>query len=174
MKKFLIITSKIIIILISLFIFYINNKNNVTHLLEYAPFNSKYENIISLNIDAIKVSSNLPKIDVATAFYPLASSIVQSIYDENGYNNELSYTSTSAAYKDLLDGKADIIMVTSPSESQQKMIEQSNMNLKFIPIAKEALIFYTWKHNLNLFLHRNKNYNKSNYKHVSKETRRKN
>ena len=38
-------------------------------------------------------------------------------------------------------------MVTSPSENQQKMIEQSNMNLNFISIAKEALIFYTWKQN---------------------------
>lgn len=72
---------------------------------------------------------------------------MQCIYDKNNYNNELSYDSTSTAYKNLLDGKVDIILVTSPSENQQKMIEQSNMNLKFIPIAKEALIFYTWKQN---------------------------
>ena len=134
----------VIIICSCLYIFYDNNISNITPLSKYKPFDIEYKNGY---IDTIKVSSNLPKIDVATAFYPLASSIVQSIYDEKSYNNELLYTSTSTAYKDLLDGKVDIIIVTSPSENQQKMIEQSNMNVKFIPIAKEALIFYTWKQN---------------------------
>ena len=134
----------VIIICSCLYIFYDNNISNITPLSKYKPFDIEYKNGY---IDTIKVSSNLPKIDVATAFYPLASSIVQSIYDEKSYNNELLYTSTSTAYKDLLDGKVDIFIVTSPSENQQKMIEQSNMNVKFIPIAKEALIFYTWKQN---------------------------
>ena len=134
----------VIIICSFLYVFYDNNISNITPLSKYKPFDSEYEN---LYIDTIKVSSNLPKVEDATTFYPLASSIVQSIYDENSYNNELSYTSTFTAYKDLLDGKVDIIMVTSPSENQQKMIEQSNMNLNFISIAKEALIFYTWKQN---------------------------
>lgn len=138
------ITLVVIIICFSIYFFYNNNTSNITPLSKYKPFDSEYKN---LYVDAIKISSNLPKINVATAFYSLASSIVQNIYDESSYNNELLYTSTSIAYENLLTKKVDVIIVTSPSENQQKMIEQSNMNLKFIPIAKEALIFYTWKQN---------------------------
>ena len=81
----------VIIICSCLYIFYDNNISNITPLSKYKPFDSE------LYIDTIKISSNLPKIDVATAFYPLASSIVQCIYDKNNYNNELSYSQTCNA-----------------------------------------------------------------------------
>lgn len=114
----------VIIICSCLYIVYDNNISNITYLSKYKPFDSEYKNVY---IDTIKISSNLPKIDVATTFYPLASSIVQSIYDEKSYNNELSYDSTSTAYKNLLDGKVDIIIVTSPSENQQKMKKNTDL-----------------------------------------------
>lgn len=138
MKK-TVLTIVIITICFSLYIFY-NSMSNITPLSKYKPFVSEGE-----NLDTIKISNNLPTIDVAVAFYPLGSSIIQSIYDKSSYNNELSYTSTSTAYKNLLNESVDAIIVTSPSENQQKMIEQSDLNLKFIPIAKEALIFYACK-----------------------------
>lgn len=109
---------------------------------KYRPFYGEYE-----NFDNMKLYNNLPKIDVATAFYPVASSIVQNIYDEKSYNNELSYVSTSTAYNDLLSKKVDVIIVTKPSKNQKEMIEKFNEDLKFIPIAREALVFYTRKEN---------------------------
>ena len=146
MKKYLKIIIIIVIIVFSyLYFLCLKNSSNRIPLSKFKPFYEEYEN---LDIDTIKVNTNLPKIDAASAFYPLASSIVQCIYDKDSYNNELSYDSTSETYKNLLDEKVDIIIVTSPSENQQKMIEQSNMTLKFIPIAKEALIFYTREQNI--------------------------
>lgn len=36
----------------------------------------------------------------------------------------------------------DRIIVTEPSEEQKQMIENSNVSLKFVPFAKDALVFY--------------------------------
>ena len=139
MKKFLIV---LIIIIFSFLVMICNKSRNVILMSKYTPFYGEYE-----NFDNMKLYNNLPKIDVATAFYPVASSIVQNIYDEKSYNNELSYVSTSTAYNDLLSKKVDVIIVTKPSKNQKEMIEKFNEDLKFIPIAREALVFYTRKEN---------------------------
>ena len=144
MKRFYII---LVILLICFLLYVLYNHSNITSLSKYRPFTGKYKNNINANIHTERIKNNVPKIDAATAFYPFASNIVESIYDENSYKNELSYTSTSKAYQDLLDDIVDIVIVTSPSENQQKMIERSNKKICFIPIAKEALVFYTWKEN---------------------------
>jgi len=141
MKRICLILS-IMIVVSFLYIFFSKNTSNITSLLKYKPFNSIDK---SLNSSTTKISNKLPKVEVATAFYPLASSIIENIYEKNSYNDELFYTSTSTAYEDLLSEKTDAIIVTKPSENQQKMIDNSNMNIKFIPIAREALIFYTAK-----------------------------
>ena len=79
MKKFLIV---LIIIIFSFLVMICNKSRNVILMSKYRPFYGEYE-----NFDNMKLYNNLPKIDVATAFYPVASSIVQNIYDEKSYNN---------------------------------------------------------------------------------------
>ena len=125
-------------------IFLWNNKSNITPLSNYDPFINNEQ----LDKNDINISNDLPKIDAASAFYPLASSMVESIYDKNSYNHELKYVSTNDAFKDVLDKKVDISIVTKPSKNQQKMIEDSNLDIEFVPFAKEALVFYTWKKNI--------------------------
>ncbi len=143
MKKTLVIIGIIIICLISLFLLF-NNGKRITPLSQFEPFKNQNKNI---DEKIQKVSDNMPKMEAATAFFPFASQIVENIYDETKYNGELKYTSTSEAYNDLINGKTDIIIATAPSDSQQKMIANSNVKIKMVPIAKEALVFYTRKDN---------------------------
>ena len=76
------------------------------------------------------------------AFYPLASKIVENIYSSENYTNELNWVSTAEAYGNIVNGKVDALIVSQPSKEQIELIKISNKNLKFVPFAKEALIFY--------------------------------
>ena len=138
MKKFLIIFI-VAILFFTICFFTLYNKSSKTPLSEFAPFKNGYDKSINL------INNNLPKISSASAFYPLASSIVESTYNGNIYNNELSLVSTSEALDQLMSNKTDIAIVTSPSDEQKKLLNYEE--IVFVPIAKEALIFYTRTNN---------------------------
>ena len=108
---------------------------------KFKPFNKG--NIIEKYNTDFKISNNLPNIEAASAFYILGSYLVESIYNEEEYNDNLKLVSTSEAYIDLLDEKADFIIATKPSENQEELIKKSGKKLKFIKITDENLIFYT-------------------------------
>ena len=108
---------------------------------DFRPFTSG-NNVIIAEKSTLKISTNLPTINASSAFYPLSASIVESIYNKDSYSNELNYISTSQAYEKIINNQIDGIIVTEPSEEQKQMIENSNVNLKFVPFAKDALVFY--------------------------------
>lgn len=115
---------------------------NITYIDNFRPFKEGY------NSDFTDIGlKELPTIDAAVAFYPLSSKIVENIYSKEKYNNELSYVSTQDAYKNIISGNVDIIIATKPSDEQLEEIKLSGKNLKFIPFAREALVFYVNKSN---------------------------
>lgn len=139
MKKIIILIITILLILISLIAY--NNIFNITDLADFRTFTSG-NNVIIAEKSTLKISTNLPTINASSAFYPLSASIVESIYNKDSYSNELNYVSTSQAYEKIINNQIDGIIVTEPSEEQKQMIENSNVNLKFVPFAKDALVFY--------------------------------
>ena len=96
----------------------------------FKPF-SKNNVLIKAETNFI-LDDNLPKIEAASAFYPFAANLVQNIYNEDLYSNELlEMVSTSQAFSDIIDGKTDIIIVTEPSDEQIEEIQKSNVDLHF-------------------------------------------
>lgn len=125
-------------ILIILFILSYKSSFNIIHLNDFQPFltqtlQDSYNHIIK---------ENLPTIDASVAFYPLASKIVETIYSSESYTNELNWVSTADAYKNIISGKVDAVIVSEPSKDQIELIKNSNRNLKLVPFTKEALVFY--------------------------------
>lgn len=118
-KKILIILlALIIILLICEFYLYLEmtyKKNMVieTNLEKFEPF-SKNNILKKYEVD-IKLQKELPRIKAASAFYPFAANFVQNLYNEDSYSKEvLQLVSTSQAFKDIISGKADIIIATEP------------------------------------------------------------
>lgn len=148
MKKIVLILISCILLamLIFLTLFY-KASLNITPLNNFQPFLTQSSQE-SLNKNIIK--ENLPTIDASVAFYPLASKIVENIYLSENYTNELNWVSTAEAYENIVNGKVDAIIVSQPSKEQIDLIKNSNKNFKFVPFAKEALIFYVnEKNNIN-------------------------
>lgn len=150
MRKILIICLIIAIGLgLSLLLYIINNKSNVTDISieEFKPFtNSKY--IKDLKIEYPKYKNNLPVIEAASAFYPLASGLVQNLYSKDSFNDSLlKMVSTNQAYEDIAMGNADVIIATEPSREQEKILNNSSYKINKVSLYKEPLVFYVNKTN---------------------------
>ncbi|OEF95703.1 PstS family phosphate ABC transporter substrate-binding protein [Desulfuribacillus alkaliarsenatis] len=112
---------------------------------EYMPF---YNNDKLVSLDepaAIRIDSNLPRLDGATALYPVYAAFVQATYPEaeyDPYRSEVMCTKTGEAYKRLLNGEADIIFAAQPSRTHLEQAKQQGIELKLTPIGREAFVFF--------------------------------
>lgn len=117
---------------------------------EYMPFeqNSK---VVTLDEEVtLQLTDNLPKMDGATALYPLYSAIAQATYPEKQYepyDSEVMVNTTPEAYNNLFTGKVDMIFVAGPSEAQLNRAKQLGLKLHMTPIGREAFVFFVNKKN---------------------------
>ena len=114
----------------------------------YVPFTGS-ENVYSVK-DAPKLEGDIPTIDGAAALLPVYAGFVESIYPESSviYNGEdydassaMHYTNTRGAYKDIVDGKADIIICAQPSDEQLAYAKENGVELEMVPIGSDAFVF---------------------------------
>jgi len=114
----------------------------------YVPFTGS-ENVYSVK-DAPKLEGDIPVIDGAAALLPVYAGFVESIYPENSvkFNGEdydassaMHYTNTRGAYKDIVDGKADIIICAQPSDEQLAYAKENGVELEMVPIGSDAFVF---------------------------------
>ncbi|MBR6487847.1 MAG: substrate-binding domain-containing protein [Clostridiales bacterium] len=120
----------------------------------YVPFTDS-QNIYSVK-DAVRLEGDIPTIDGAAALLPMYAGFVESIYPEgsvkleaDGYSSEsaMHYTNTRGAYKDIVDGKADIIICAQPSDEQLKYASDNGVELEMVRIASDAFVFIVNENN---------------------------
>jgi len=116
------------------------------YLRDYEPFKEGTKTVKLAEIPTLKLQDNLPKLDGATALYPLYSAFVQAVYPEDEYNPYLSsivnVSTTSNAYKNLVEEKVDLIFCARPSEEQIIMARELGKEFIMVPIGKEAFVFF--------------------------------
>jgi len=87
----------------------------------------------------------IPVLDGSTSTYAITQNIYSAYY--RNYDNHpdfpKAHSKTVASYKRLIDGDVEMIFVPDAGEEVLKYAEEKNVKLKFIPIADEALIFFT-------------------------------
>ena len=93
---------------------------------------------------SISVSNHKFNIEVASAFYPFASSLAKNVY---GQDDMVKLVSTTQAYDHIINGKADIVIATAPSEEQEEMIQKSRVSLEFKHLYFEPLVIFLNKEN---------------------------
>ncbi len=121
----------------------------------YKPF-AENTRAVSLEEDAtLKMMDNLPRLDGATALYPLYSAFARAVYPAGDYDiyagkdhagrhgeGEVACSTTTGAYTRLMSGEADIIFVARPSEQQLAEAHSMGLELKLTPIGREAFVFF--------------------------------
>lgn len=119
-------------------------------LAQYKPFapDSKLQ---SLDQPAtLAIQTDLPKLDGATAMYPLYSAFVQAVYPEGEYDlheGAVMVNKTPEAYNNLIEGRVDVIFAAGPSEQQIAAAKEKGVELTLTPIGREAFVFFVHAEN---------------------------
>ncbi|MBW4082912.1 PstS family phosphate ABC transporter substrate-binding protein [Paenibacillus sp. S150] len=119
----------------------------------YKPFDAGSRTAALDRPAAYQIQDQLPRLDGATALYPLYSAFVQAVYPEDQYDvydfdkGTVICSSTAYAYKRLIAGETDIVFAAAPSLSQQKEALRAGQELKLTPVGREAFVFFVNKRN---------------------------
>ncbi|WP_035267555.1 PstS family phosphate ABC transporter substrate-binding protein [Desulfitibacter alkalitolerans] len=112
---------------------------------EYMPF-VENTRAVSLSEPAfLKITGELPRLDGATALYPLYAAFVQATYPEDEYDpyrSEVMCSKTGEAYKRLINGETDIIFAGPPSKAHMEEAARKGVELTLTPIGREAFVFF--------------------------------
>ena len=96
-------------------------------------------------------AENYPHIDGSTSTLPLVQAIYISMFqprDEWEFDGlPRKASKTAASYERLIAGDVDLIIVPDPSEDIKQQAAAAGVELEYIPIGREALVFITAKYN---------------------------
>jgi phosphate transport system substrate-binding protein len=114
----------------------------------YAPFTDDTQAAKLPGKASITITGELPRLDGATALYPVYAAFANAVYNEAGYSRDaVVCTNTSNAYKSIVSGECDVIFVAQPSKKQIQAAKTAGAELIFTPIGREAFVFLVGKSN---------------------------
>lgn len=110
----------------------------------YAPYAENTKTAKLEEQSELYIENDLPRLDGATALYPVYAAFAKAVYPEDTLQNErfLTCTKTGGAYERIISGDADIIFVAAPSEKQKQYAKEQGVELDFTPIGREAFVFF--------------------------------
>lgn len=117
----------------------------------YAPYSSDSKVYIPEEEPDIRFTEEIPRMDGATALYPIYSSFARMVYPREilageGYqvysNEYLRCTKTPQAYENLAKGEADIIFAAAPSDEQVEYAKDLGVEYELTPVGREAFVFF--------------------------------
>jgi len=129
---------------------YFNKIREIPTVSEKEYFLNRYEPFRNNNLLAklteesnFKILENFPILDGATALVPVYASFIQAVYSERDFpEKSFFYSGTDRAFRNLLEGRVDIIFCAEPSDSQIQQFNEIDIKLKLIPIGREAFVFF--------------------------------
>ncbi len=108
----------------------------------------------------------LPVLDGAAALVPVYASVVENLYPvgsvtydggvfsaDNEYGENfapdslMQYNNTVRGYKAVVDGTVDILFCAAPSEAQKAYAAENEVELRYIPVGREAFVFFVHRDN---------------------------
>ncbi len=117
----------------------------------YAPYGDDSKVYIPEEEPDIRFTEDIPRMDGATALYPIYSSFARMVYPKEVLTGErydicsdeyLRCTKTPQAYENLADGEADIIFAAAPSDGQVEYGKKLGGEFELTPIGREAFVFF--------------------------------
>lgn len=115
----------------------------------YQPFTDRSENLTPLRgATTLQITDDFPKLDGATALFPVYASAVQAIYraptseqEHRAMQQIVVSSKTPIAYQRLIDGEVDLIFAAAPSQKQKDAAKEKGLEFQLTPIGKEAFVF---------------------------------
>lgn len=92
-------------------------------------------------------AENYPKVDGSISTLTLSEAYKAAFTGNSIKNIDVIHNKTNNAYKNLINGNADLILTTYPSEDELKLANDAEIELEIVPVAKEAFVFFVNKEN---------------------------
>lgn len=131
---------------------------------KYLPFDA-HSDLPRID-SSFRLQTDLPVLDGAAALVPVYAAVINAVYpegsvtyeggafsDDNLYGENfaadsvMQYRNTLRGYKAVVDGDADILFCAGPSAEQKQYAEEQGVTLRYVPIGKEAFVFFVNKNN---------------------------
>ena len=131
---------------------------------KYLPFDA-HSDLPQIE-SSFHLQTDLPVLDGAAALVPVYAAVINAVYpegsvtyeggafsDDNLYGENfaadsvMQYRNTLRGYKAVVDGGADILFCAGPSAEQKQYAEEQGVTLRYVPIGKEAFVFFVNKNN---------------------------
>ena len=118
---------------------------------DYRPFQLGNKLATPDKPSSLRIATDLPNLDGATALFPVYAAIAQATYvrpdgldEDAGYQFDEHYlcSTTPEAYDRLIVGAADAIFVAQPSKGQLAKASAAGVELTATPIGREAFVFF--------------------------------
>lgn len=92
---------------------------------------------------AVFTKENYPRVDGSTVTIPLSEAMASKLLNMNGREaaSFVKHYTTHDAYVNLVAGKADIILVTEPSDEELALAGAKNIELEVVSVVKDAFVF---------------------------------
>ncbi len=129
--------------------FYFHPQNTVTRLECCEYLYDFIRTFTSNNAPAIRRADapqiEIPVLDGSTSTYDITKNIYHAFYhnSDKAPGFPKAHSKTTNSYRRLIDGEVEMIFVPDAGEDVLKYAEEKGVKLKFIPIANEALVFFT-------------------------------
>lgn len=119
-------------------------------LYHYSPFTPDNRLVVPDKPASLKIAGDHPRLDGATALYPVYGAIAQATYVPPSGPDELwdfvedhvPCSTTPEAYNRLINGEVDAIFVAQPSKGQLARAAAAGVELDLHPIGREAFVFF--------------------------------
>lgn len=119
---------------------------------EYLPFKEDSQ-IVKIDSKTLKFDEDdeLPRIDGASAAFPVYSAFVHAVYPNNEatklFGGVFEYNTTTGGYEKLAERKTDIFIGAGPSKEQKAYAERRGTEFVYTQIGWEAFVFFVHKDN---------------------------
>ena len=118
----------------------------------YGGYSPYCEDVATLDEpSAFTLTNRMPKLDGATALYPVYAAFYRACYPEfddtewtdggSQWWDFIDCSTTSGAYKNIVNGDADVIFVAGASQKQADYARQQGVELVYTPLGSEAFVF---------------------------------
>ena len=117
---------------------------------EYLPFEEDSK-IVKIDSKTLKFTKDdeLPRIDGASAAFPVYSAFVNAVYPNTVelYDGVFEYNTTTGGYEMLAERKTDIFIGAGPSKEQKAYAEECGTEFVYTQLGWEAFVFFVHKDN---------------------------
>ena len=100
-----------------------------------------------ISTEPLYTDENYPKVDGSTATAPLAEAFEANFKGKKIDEVNVEHSKTHKAYEKLINKELDLILVTSPSEDEEKLAEKANVELEVTKVVNEGFVFFLNKNN---------------------------